>query len=255
MSSYVIILIYKERIFMKIIISPAKSFKHFDNIDTEGLLFPDKTRVLVDKIKKLSMNEMGNLNRTNDKLTEKAYYDFQDFDFDKLKNPALFSYDGLVFKQFSMEDFVDLSYLNNHVYIISALYGLLKPMTGIRDYRLYFDNTMYDLYEFWGKDLYNKLFEDDDLVLNLASKEYTKTIRPYLKDEDKFITVDFKENRDGKLKSIVSYMKQARGAMLREIIKNKIEDIDQVKELVINDYKYDPYNSTPDTLTFVRDKR
>lgn len=237
---------------MKIIISPAKSFKHFDNIDTEPLLFEKKTRILVEKIKKLSMNEMGNLNMTNDKLTEKAYFDYQDFDFDKLKNPALFSYDGLVFKQFSMEDFDDFAYLNDHVYIISALYGLLKPMTGIRDYRLYFDNTMYDLYDFWEDDLYKKLFEDDDLVLNLASKEYTKTIRPYLKKDDKFLTVDFKEVRDGKLKSIVSYMKQARGAMVREIIKNKIEDIDQVKNLNINGYTYDPYNSTPDTLTFVR---
>ena len=106
---------------MKIIISPAKSFKHFDNIITEELLFPEKTRILVDKIKKLSMNEMGNLNMTNDKLTEKAYYDYQEFDFRDLPNPALFSYDGLVFKQFKMEDFTDINYLNNHVYIISAL--------------------------------------------------------------------------------------------------------------------------------------
>ena len=237
---------------MKIIISPAKSFKHFDNIITEELLFPEKTRILVERLKKLSMNEIGNLNMTNDKLTEKAYYDYQDFDFDVLKNPALFSYDGLVFKQFDMDDFDDLDYLNNHVYIISALYGLLKPMTGIRDYRLYFDNTMYDLYEFWGDDLYKKLFEDGDLVLNLASKEYTKTIRPFLKDSDKFLTIDFKEVRDGKLKSIVAYMKQARGAMLKEIITRKIEDIEEIKRLNINGYTYGPYNSTADTLTFVR---
>lgn len=237
---------------MKIIISPAKGFKHFDNIKTEGLLFPEKTRILLEKIRKLSMNEMGNLNRTNDKLTEKAYFDFQDFDFDDLPNPALFSFDGLVFKQFTMEDFPDIDYLNNHVYILDAFYGLLKPMTGISDYRLYFDNTMYDLYEFWEDDLYKKLFEDKDLVLNLASKEYTKTLKPFLKESDKFLTVDFKEVRDGKLKSVVSYMKQARGAMLKEIITRKIEDIDEVKKLKINGYIYDPYNSTPDTLTFVR---
>lgn len=237
---------------MKIIISPAKGFKHFDNINTQELLFPEKTRILLDRLKKLSMNEMGNLNRTNDKLTEKAYYDFQDFDFNDLPNPALFSFDGLVFKQFSMEDFDDIDYLNDHVYILDAFYGLLKPMTGIRDYRLYFDNTMYDLYEFWGDDLYKKLFEDGDLVLNLASKEYTKTLNPFLKETDKFLTVDFKENRDGKLKSVVSYTKQARGAMLKEIISNKIEDVEEIKALNINGYTYDPYNSKPDTLTFVR---
>lgn len=237
---------------MKIIISPAKSFKHFDNIDTEELLFPEKTKILVNKIKKLSMNEIGNLNMTNDKLTEKAYYDYQEFDFRDLSNPALFSYDGLVFKQFKMEDFTDINYLNNHVYIISALYGLLKPMTGIRDYRLYFDNTRYDLYEFWKDDLYKKLYEDNDLVINLASKEYSKTIRPFLKKTDKFITIDFKEVRDGKLKSVVAYMKQARGAMLREIITRKIDDVGEIKKLDINGYTYEPYNSKPDTLTFVR---
>lgn len=237
---------------MKIIISPAKSFKHFENIDTEELLFPEKTKILVDKIKKLSMNEMGNLNMTNDKLTEKAYYDYQEFDFRDLPNPALFSYDGLVFKQFKMGDFEDLDYLNDHVFIISALYGLVKPMTGIRDYRLYFDNTRYDLYDFWKDDLYKKLYEDNDLVINLASKEYSKTIRPFLKKTDKFITIDFKEVRDGKLKSVVAYMKQARGRMLREIITRKIEDVDEIKKLDINGYTYDPYNSKSDTLTFVR---
>ena len=237
---------------MKIIISPAKSFKHFDNIDTGELLFPEKTKILVNKIKKLSMNEIGNLNMTNDKLTEKAYYDYQEFDFRDLSNPALFSYDGLVFKQFKMGDFEDLDYLNDHVFIISALYGLVKPMTGIRDYRLYFDNTRYDLYDFWKDDLYKKLYEDNDLVINLASKEYSKTIRPFLKKTDKFITIDFKEVRDGKLKSVVAYMKQARGAMLREIITREITDIDEIKKLDINGYTYDPYNSTDKCLTFVR---
>ena len=238
---------------MKIIISPAKSFKHYDNIETEPLIFPEKTKRLVERIKKLSMNELGNLNFTNDKLTEKAYFDFQDFDFQCLTNPALFSYDGLVFKQFKLEDFEDIEYLNNHVYIISALYGLLKPMTGIRDYRLYFDNGMYNLYDFWEDDLYKKLYEDKDLVVNLASKEYAKTIKAFLKEGDRFLTIDFKENRAGKLKSIVSYTKQARGKMLKELINNKIEDVEAIKKLDINGYLYNPYWSTADTLTFVRD--
>ncbi len=149
---------------MKIIISPAKRFKHFDNRKTDNILFEEKTRALVERIQKLSLNEIGNLNQTNDELTEKAYFDYKEFDFNHLDNPALFSYDGLVFKQFSMGDFPDLEYLNDHVYILDAFYGLLKPMTGISDYRLYFDNTMYDLYEFWGDDLYKKLFEDGDLI-------------------------------------------------------------------------------------------
>lgn len=237
---------------MKIIISPAKSFKKNDGIETNGLLFPEKTKILVDKFKKYSMNEMGNLNRTNDKLTEKAYYDYQEFDFENLNNPAIFAYDGLVFKQFNKDDFDDLDYLNDHVYIISALYGLLKPLTGMADYRLYFDNSDMNLYEFWADDLYKELYKNDDLIINLASKEYTKTIRPFLKKDDKFISLSFKDDKDGKLRSYTAWMKQARGRMLKEIISKKIEDPEDIKKLVVNGYKYDPYNSREDDYVYIR---
>lgn len=237
---------------MKIIISPAKSFKKNEGIETNGLLFPEKTKILVDKFKKYSMNEMGNLNRTNDKLTEKAYYDYQEFDFENLNNPAIFAYDGLVFKQFNKDDFDDLDYLNDHVYIISALYGLLKPLTGMADYRLYFDNSDINLYEFWADDLYKELYKNDDLIINLASKEYTKTIRPFLKDNDKFISLSFKDDKDGKLRSYTAWMKQARGRMLKEIISKKIEDPEEIKKLVVNGYKYDPYNSREDEYVYIR---
>lgn len=237
---------------MKIIISPAKSFKKNDGIETNGLLFPEKTKILVDKFKKYSMNEMGNLNRTNDKLTEKAYYDYQEFDFENLNNPAIFAYDGLVFKQFNKDDFDDLDYLNDHVYIISALYGLLKPLTGMADYRLYFDNSDMNLYEFWADDLYKELYKNDDLIINLASKGYTKTIRPFLKKDDKFISLSFKDDKDGKLRSYTAWMKQARGRMLKEIISKKIEDPEEIKKLVVNGYKYDPYNSREDDYVYTR---
>ena len=237
---------------MKIIISPAKSFKKNEGIETEDLLFPEKTKILVDKFKQYSMNEMGNLNKTNDKLTEKAYYDYQEFDFENLNNPAIFAYDGLVFKQFDKKDFDDLDYLNNHVYIISALYGLLKPLTAMADYRLYFDNSDINLYEFWGDDLYKELYKNDELIINLASKEYTKTIRLFLKKDDKFLSLSFKDDKDGKLRSYTAWMKQARGQMLKEIISKKIEDPEDIKKLVVNGYKYDPYNSTKDEYVYIR---
>ena len=240
---------------MKIIISPAKSFKENKEIPTEDLLFKDKTQYLVDKLKKYTINEMGNLHGTNDKLTEKAYYDYQEMDLDNLSNPALFAYDGLVFKQFKRKDFDDLEYLNNHAYIISPLYGILKPLTAIADYRLYFDNADIDLYKFWGDLIYKEVYKDDDIIINLASVDYAKTITKYLKDGDRFITIDFKDIRDGKLKSIVAWMKQMRGKMLKEIISQKIENPEKIKEIEIDGYKYDPYNSTEDNWVFVRDNR
>mgnify|MGYP002711920001 CR=1 FL=1 len=237
---------------MKFILSPAKTFKKNEGIKTESLIFPQKTEILVNKFKKYTMNEMGNLNRTNDKLTEKAYYDYQEMDLKKLTNPAIFAYDGLVFKQFGPDDFSDLDYLNNHVYIISALWGAVKPLTAIGDYRLYFDNSDMDLYEFWDKDIYNEIFKGDDIIVSLASKEYTKTFRPYLKDSDKFYEIAFKDDKDGKLRSYTAWMKEMRGRMLAYLINHKIEDIEEIKKIELNGYKYDPYNSTPNVLTFVR---
>lgn len=237
---------------MKIIISPAKRFKHFENEKTEGLFFEEETKDLVEKLRKYSINDLANMFFCNDDLAIKAYYDYKDFDFNNLKNPALFSYDGLVFKQFKKEDFNDLAYLNDHVYIISALYGLCKPFTGISDYRLYMDSKGIDMPGFWADKIYEKAFEDEDFIINLASAEYAKLLKKYLKKDQKLLTLTFKEDRNGKIRSIVSYTKQMRGRMLKYLINKKIKDPEEIKKISLCDYIYDPYNSTEDEFVFVR---
>ncbi|WP_311370520.1 YaaA family protein [Anaerococcus hydrogenalis] len=237
---------------MKIIISPAKRFKHFENEKTEGLLFEEETKDLVEKLRSFSINDLANMFFCNDDLAIKAYYDYKDFDFNNLKNPALFSYDGLVFKQFKKEDFNDLAYLNDHVYIISALYGLCKPFTGISDYRLYMDSKGIDMPGFWADKIYEKAFEDEDFIINLASAEYAKLLKKYLKKDQKLLTLTFKEDRNGKIRSIVSYTKQMRGRMLKYLINKKIKDPEEIKKISLCDYIYDPYNSTEDEFVFVR---
>lgn len=237
---------------MKIIISPAKRFKHFENEKTEGLLFEEETKDLVEKLRSFSINDLANMFFCNDDLAIKAYYDYKDFDFNNLKNPAIFSYDGLVFKQFKKEDFNDLAYLNNHVYIISALYGLCKPFTGISDYRLYMDSKGIDMPGFWADKIYEKAFEDEDFIINLASAEYAKLLKKYLKKDQKLLTLTFKEDRNGKIRSIVSYTKQMRGRMLKYLINKKIKAPEEIKKISLCDYIYDPYNSTENEFVFVR---
>ena len=240
---------------MKIIISPAKRFKHFENEKTEGLLFEEETKELVDKLKNYSINDLANMFFCNDDLAIKAFYDYKEFDFKNLKNPAIFSYDGLVFKQFKKEDFNDLSYLNDHVYIISALYGLCKPFTGISDYRLYMDSKGLDMYGFWNDKIYKKAFQDENFIINLASAEYAKLLKKYLKKDQKLLTLTFKENRNGKIRSIVSYTKQMRGRMLKYLINNKITDTKEIKKIRLCDYIFDPYNSTDDEFVYVRENK
>lgn len=240
---------------MKIIISPAKRFKHFENEKTEGLLFEEETKELVEKFRKFSINDLANMFSCNDDLAIKAYYDYKDFDFNNLINPAIFSYDGLVFKQFKKEDFNDLAYLNDHVYIISALYGLCKPFTGISDYRLYMDSKGIDMPGFWADKIYEKAFQDEDFIINLASAEYAKLLKKYLKKDQKLLTLTFKENRNGKIRSIVSYTKQMRGRMLKYLINKKIKDPEEIKKIILCDYIYDPYNSTDDEFIYVREEK
>lgn len=239
---------------MKIIISPAKRFKQFDKENTEDLIFKDETKFLVEKLRKYSISELANMFMCNDELAIKAYYDFNEFNFENLNNPAFFSYDGLVFKQFEKKDFKDLDYLNDHVYILSALYGLLKPFTGISDYRLYMDTKDLDMHGFWKDKIYKKAYEDENLIIDFASKEYSKLLRKYLKKDQRLLTLTFKENRDGKLKSIVAYTKQMRGRMLKYLINEKITDPEDIKNISLCGYKFDPYNSTRDEFVYVREE-
>lgn len=110
---------------MKIIISPAKRFNQITKYETEDLLFKRESEILVEEIRKLSLSEIANMFKLNDSLAIKVYYDYKEFDFDNLNNPAIFSYDGLVYKQFSEKDFDDLKYLNNYfciIWIIKTIY-------------------------------------------------------------------------------------------------------------------------------------
>lgn len=237
---------------MKIVISPAKKFNKINNIETSPLIFEKESRDLVSYMKAKSMSEIGNMFSLNQGLTEKVYYDYQEFDFEKMNSPAIFTYDGLVFKQFSQDDFDDLLYLNDRVYIFSALYGALKPLTGIRPYRLDMMVKDIDMYDFWKDKVKNEVYRDDKVVLNLASKEYSKLLSKYLDPDERLITINFKDYKKGKLRTVVSWAKQMRGKFLKYLIQNKIENIEEIKKIEIDGYKYDPLVSKKDELTFVR---
>lgn len=237
---------------MKIVISPAKNFKKIENINTTDLIFKKDTEKLVEIFRKKSLSEIGNIFKINQSLTEKVYYDYQEFDINNLNSPAIFTYDGLVYKQFSPKDFHDLSYLNEKVYIFSALYGILKPLTGIRPYRLDMMIKDIDMYDFWKDKVKKEVFKDEKLILNLASKEYIKLIKPYLDEDERIINIEFKDYKNSKLRTVVSWTKQMRGAMLKYLIINKIEDPEEIKKIKLNGYEYDSLLSKKDEWIFVR---
>ena len=134
-----------------------------------------------------------------------------------------------------------IKYIQEHLYIISGFYGLLKPLDAITPYRLEMQTKCpFSLYDFWKDDLSNQI---DEPILNLASEEYAKTIRKY----KPLIDVRFVEE-NGKEKGV--YAKMARGAMVRYLAENQIENIKDITQFSDLGYTFDASQSTEKNYIF-----
>ena len=193
---------------MRIIISPAKKMK--DDEDSLAFLgmpvFLEKTTRLMNWLKLLNIEEAKTLWECNDKLAQQNFERFQNMRLDTRLTPAIISYEGIQYQYMAPTVFEDsmLSYVQEHLRILSGFYGVLKPMDGVTPYRLEMQakikmDGIKNLYDYWGDKLYNEVLDDSHLVINLASKEYSKCIEAYLQPQDRFITCIFGELSDGKV--------------------------------------------------------
>ena len=245
---------------MYFIISPAKKMRYQEYIEitTTQPLFIDKANYLVTKLNKLSLNEIKTIFKCNDNIALKSYNQYQNFH-QLLTTPAIFCFDGIQYTYMGAKIFTndEYHYLQDHLFIISGLYGLLRPLDEIKPYRLDFEiNFSFDsnqnLYDFWSSSLHDYLFKNDDIVINLSSSEYSKSISKFLSNKDKFITIYFYEQENDKLVEKGVYCKMARGAMVRYIAENRISDIEKIKQFNQLNYKYDENLSTNDKIVFIR---
>lgn len=209
---------------MKIIISPAKKM----NRDTDFLevrtlpVFLDKTEILMKWMKGLSREEAKALWKCNDKLTDLNFARFAGMDLGQGLTPAVISYEGIQCQYMapSVMEERHHDYIQENLRILSGFYGVLKPFDGVAPYRLEMQakaqvNDCKDLYEFWGEEIYRELTTEDSVILNLASKEYSKSVEPYLTKEDMFVTCVFGEWKEGKVIQKGTMAKMARGEMVR----------------------------------------
>ena len=148
-------------------------------------------------------------------------------------SPALFSYSGLAFQHLSATSLCrdELDYLQEHFRILSGFYGVLKPMDGITPYRLEMLSVFPDgsnLYDYWDDALYHEL--DDDVIINLASEEYSRCIKEYLQESDRMINIVFGEFKNGKLITKATKAKMARGDMIWYMAQNHITDPEDIKK-------------------------
>lgn len=252
---------------MKLVLSPAKSLDFETKLPTTKATQPEflehsskLNKVLKDK----SPKSLSKLMSISDKLADLNYERNQEFTVPFTKEnsrPAMYAFNGDVYKGLDAytipKDKIDLA--QNTIRILSGLYGVLKPLDLMQPYRLEMGTKLKvgskkDLYEFWKKDIVNTLneeLENDELFINLASNEYFKAIdKKALKVP--VIDITFKEFKNGKLKIISFYAKEARGLMARYIIDTNAKTIDDLKKFNYDNYQFDGKLSEESHLVFTR---
>lgn len=248
---------------MKIIISPAKKMQFNDDFEVLSQPeFLDESRQLMKYLKTLNQTQLQAIWRCSDRLAQENYQRIKDFSFEKQLSPAVFTYVGLQFQFLAADVFTQdkLDYLKEHLFIVSGLYGLLRPFDGINLYRLEMQAKLPgfsspNLYDFWGAKLYQALFEEQQPVLNLASKEYSQAISPYLQANDQFISCVFakKQVQTGKLVVRATAAKQARGDMVSYLAEVQAQDLAAVRGYQRLGYVYSEVDSRPNKLVFIQE--
>ncbi len=247
---------------MKIIISPAKKM----NVDTDTFACTDlpsflpQTKELMNYMKGLSYEEAKKLWSCNDKIAAQNFERYAHMDLERGLTPALLSYEGIQYQYMSPMVFSEtaLDYVQKHLRILSGFYGILKPFDGVTPYRLEMQakaaiGECKDLYEYWGDLLYQQLTSDGDrVILNLASKEYSKCIEKYLQPEDLYITFIFGEEVNGKIVQKGTLAKMARGEMVRYLAENAIDNLDGVKEFRGLGYEFSLELSSENEYIFIK---
>lgn len=219
---------------MKIIISPAKKMNVVpDVLPYEALpIFIDRAEQLKEELRRYSLPELQKLFVCNEKIARLNYERYRNMDLYQMLSPAILSYEGIQYQYMAPVVFTDqeLAYVQKHLRILSGFYGILKPMDGVVPYRLEMQAKLRigeykNLYEYWNRRIYEELVKEEDLIINLASKEYSKVIETYLTPDITYINCVFGKLVNGKVKVSGTYAKMARGEMVRFMAQNQIFDL------------------------------
>lgn len=254
---------------MIIVISPAKTLD-FDikneNLPMSEPRFLDKSQEIINEIRKYDSFTLEKLMKISSKLATLNEERFEKWSksLDTSKQ-CLLAFKGDVYRGMDVLSLSDpeIFYANEHLRILSGLYGVLRPLDGINEYRLEMGtklniNGYKDLYEFWDKTLEESLLDEllshkSKVLINLASNEYFKSVEG-LKENNKIkvVTPIFKEYRGDKYKIISLNAKRARGLMTRYIIQNEIEDISEIKKFNLDGYEFNEEMSNDSEYVFTR---
>ena len=215
---------------MRIIIAPAKKMV----VDTDSFAvdslpaFLEQTECLKTALQSMSSKNLQSLWKCNDTIAKLNIERLEHMDLCRNLTPAILSYEGIQYRYMApgVMETAHLDYLREHLRILSGFYGLLRPFDGVTPYRLEMQaklsvDSYRDLYQFWGDRLARQLALETDLVLNLASKEYSKAVEFHLSQTVQFVTCTFGELKDGKVIEKGTMCKMARGQMVRWLAESR----------------------------------
>lgn len=246
---------------MQIIISPAKKMNvDVDSFAPEGLpVFLEETERLKTTLQGMTPEALQALWRCNDAIARQNVERLAGMDLRRRLTPAILSYEGIQYQYMAPGVFTEeqLQYIREHLRILSGFYGILRPFDGVTPYRLEMQARLSvdgcrDLYAFWGGKLAERLAEETDCVLNLASKEYSRSVEPWLRPSVRFITCIFGELQGEKVVEKGTMCKMARGQMVRWLAANHIVEPEAVRDFAELNYRFSPEHSGETTYTFIK---
>lgn len=257
---------------MLLVISPAKTLDYetapVTNTHTKPRLL-EHSRELIEILQDKSPQDIAELMSLSDKLASlnvARYGSWSDTFTQANSKQALLAFKGDVYTGMAAGDFTeqDFTFAQQHLRMLSGLYGLLRPLDLMQPYRLEMGTKLpnprgKDLYSFWGEHITDWLNQDlknqgDDVLLNLASQEYFSAVKPKSL-KARVIDSVFKDQKNGQYKIISFYAKKARGLMARHVIKERITDPEQLKDFDLDGYRFDSASSSKNKLVFLREER
>lgn len=235
---------------MKILLSPSKTqdFSKPLGIGENKLKYEHISKEINDYLKELDISEILSAYKISEKLAKEVEAMIKSYEHSDTSE-AISAYTGSVYREIKVETYGDdeLKFLQNNVRILSSFYGVLKPLDLIKAYRLDMKTKLdkINIKSIWSE-LYSNEFKDEDLLISLASKEFTSLIKT------DFINIEFKDYVSDRYVVKGTYAKTARGKMVNEIVKSKSESIEEIKSIVVDNYKFNKEISSENNLVFTR---
>lgn len=246
----------------QMLISPAKKMQTEDFLSPQSNpLFLEKTQQLLEYLKQQGKEGCQTIWNCNESLTTLNWNRLCYCQLDKNLSPALFCYQGLQYQSLAANCLTEqqLSYLQNHLWIVSGFYGLLRPMDGVVCYRLEMQSKLPNflvntLYQFWADSLAEYFVQNyaTQPIINLASQEYSKAIQKYLPKNFAWIDCSFKRNVKGKFVEQATFAKIARGAMVAFLAEKQATSISELKEFSAFGFEFSQAHSTDTHFVFIQ---